>query len=116
MKKQGKSKSTKQAKLTPEYDSQRETRVLLEEMNQGIKTIGEQHGSIVKRLDNIESKFSQHDQESQIIKSVVQTNSSELKSVKLAIKDIDDRTQRIEKKLDVVTTDHEQRLQKLEAV
>ena len=111
-----KKKDTKPAKSSSEYDSQRETRVLLEEMNQGIKTVGEQHGGIVKRLDNIESKLGQHDQELQIIKSVVQSNNSELKSVKLAVKDADDRTQRIEKKLDTVTTDYEHRLQKLETV
>lgn len=111
-----KKKTAQKTKPTPGYDSQRETRVLLEEMHHGIKTIGEQHGSIVKRLDNIESKLSQHDQELEIIKSVVQANNSELKSVKLAVNDLDARTERIEKKLDVVTSNHEQRLQKLETV
>ena len=49
-----KKKPSKQTLPTFEYDSQRESRVLLEEMDKGIKTIGEQHGTIVKRLDNIE--------------------------------------------------------------
>ena len=129
-------KQTK-AKTVPTDDSSLETRILLEEMNKGIKTIGEQHGTIIKRLDTIDSKLSQHDEELQIIKAVVHANSSELKSVKTAVMEVDtkvskldthaeklegrvgrieDCVTKIDSKLDTVTTNHEQRLQKLEAV
>ena len=46
----------------------------------------------------------------------IQNIKSELTSVKLAVKDIDQRTVRIEQKLDTVAIDHEQRITKLEAV
>lgn len=97
-----KKKTIKPTKSTPEYDSQRETRVLLEEMNHGIKTIGEQHGTIVKRLDNIESELNS-------VKMAVMDNSLETKALKTG-------QQEIKQKLDTVIADHEQRLQKLEAI
>ena len=99
---------------SPEYDSVREQTVLLEHMNQSIKTIAEQHSSIIEKLDQHSEKLDQHSKDLSVIKS-------ELGSVKLAVKDVDQRTikleagqQRIEQKLDVVTTGHEQRITKLE--
>src|SRR3990167_4538719 len=99
---------------SPEYDSVKEQTVLLEHMNQSIKTIAEQHSSIIEKLDQHSEKLDQHSKDLSVIKS-------ELGSVKLAVKDVDQRTikleagqQRIEQKLDVVTTGHEQRITKLE--
>jgi flavorubredoxin len=42
----------KNQKPTPEYDSQRETRVLLEEIRSEVKVVAEQHGDIMKKLGN----------------------------------------------------------------
>lgn len=133
MKKQAKTKLT----ATPPDDAQLQTNVLLEEMNQGIKTIGEQHGTIIRRLDGIDAKLSQHDEELQIIKATVRASSSELKSVKIAVNELDTKVEKLEakvtdnsgqikglqagqqeinRKLDTVIADHEQRLQKFEAV
>jgi len=95
--------------------------MLLEEMNQGIKMIGEQYGTIVNRLDNIESTLGQHTQELQIIKATTQTNNSELKSVKMAVMEVDvkvnkleKRTERIEQKLDTNISQNEGRFKRIE--
>jgi len=137
-----KKKLTKQTSPTSEYDSQRETRVLLEEMNKGIKTIGEQHGTIVKRLDNIEPNLGQRDQELQIIKTTAHTikatvhaNASELNSVKMAVMEVDVKvnkldtrltsveisvgglekcTERIEQKLDTTISQNEEKFKLIE--
>ncbi len=89
-----KKKIIKPAKASVEYDSQRETRVLLKEMNQGIKTIGEQQGSIVKKLeehdgrfDKMESEINIVKSEVNIVKSEVNTLKSEVNSVKMAVMD-----------------------------
>ena len=106
-----KRKNTIPAKPRAEYDSGRETGVLLEEINLGIKTIGEQHGTIIKRLDNIESTLEQHAQELQIIKAAVHANSSELNnvksevnSVKMAVMEVDAKVNKIDNRLTVVET------------
>lgn len=133
MKKQAKPKPT----VTPQDDTQLQTRVLLEEIRSEVKIVGEQHGTVIKKLDNIDAKLSQHDEGLQIIKVTVRSNSGELKSVKLSVNELDGKVesldakvadntsqikelqagqQEINRKLDTVITDHEHRLQKLETV
>jgi len=109
-----KKKTTKQAIAVREYDSQRETRVLLEEMHRGIETIGKQHGSMAARLDRIESKLSQQDQELQIIKANVHENTSELKSVKTAVMEIDAKVDKLNTKFDTNISQNEDRFNKIE--
>ena len=115
MKKQDKSK------VIPNHDSQRETRILLEQIRSEVKTVAEQYGEIVKRLDRIDNKLEEHnsilfklEMGLETVKSRVGTIDTkadrierELESVKLAIKDVDAR---IGEKI----TEHENRLLKLE--
>jgi len=110
-------------KTTPQDDSQLQTRILLEEMNKGIKTIGEQHGTIVQRLDGIESKLSQHDQRFDKIESTLNSVKNAVMEVDTKVSKLEGRVGRIEdcvtkidSKLETAVTNHEQRLQKLEAV
>lgn len=88
-----KKKTTKAISPTSEYDSQRETKVLLEEMNKGIKTIGEQHGTIVKRFDNIDSQ---------------------LNSVKMAVMEVDAKVSKLNTKLDTNISQNEERFKRIE--
>ena len=132
-----KKKSPQINKPIPEFDSGHETRVLLEDMRQGIRIIGEQHGAIVKRLDNIESELGS-------VKAAVMDNSLQIKAIRSEQKEMKAEQQRmgteqqrmaaeqqrmgteqqrtntelqeIKHKLDTVIVDHEQRLQKLEAI
>ena len=91
-------KITKETNPASEYDSQRETRVLLEDMNKGIKIIAEQHGDVVKRLDSIDSEIGLIKSDVGSIKlelGSVKSDSvsikSELGSVKMAVMEVDNK-------------------------
>ncbi|NQU95898.1 MAG: hypothetical protein HQ549_06725 [Candidatus Omnitrophica bacterium] len=83
---------------TRRYDSERETRVLLEQLGSDIKIVAEGHGSINRRLDTIEM--------------AVLDNSRQIKH---NFDNLDIKINRIENKLDTVTVNHENRIQKLES-
>ena len=114
-------KIAKQIKSISEYDSQRETGVLLEEMNKGIKIIAEQHGGIVKRLDNIESKLGSVESklgslesklgslESKLgfVGSKLGSVESELGSIKMAVMEVDS-------KLTISISRNDERFRKIE--
>lgn len=74
-------------------NSERETRVLLEQIDKNVRTVAEQHGDIVKRLDKIES---------------------EVTSMKAAVWEIDTRLTRVEEKLDTSISQNEERFKKIE--
>ena len=94
---------------TPEYDSGRETRVLLEAMHKDIKTVAEGHSTLNNKLDNIESELSTVKSELSTVKAATMESSHRIKALETGQKEI-------KQKLDTVITDHEQRITKLEAV
>ncbi len=117
MKKQNKSK------LSPKSDSQRETRFLLEQIHSEVKTVAEQHGSIMGKLkehdlrfDKIDQKLTEHGLKFIKIEKKLTEHDSMFKSMHLAVTDIDTKAELINKKLDTTLANHEQRLQKLEIV
>ncbi len=135
-------KTIKSAKSSAEHDSIRETRVLLEEMNQGIKMIGEQHGSIVKKLEEHDKRFDTMESELIIVKTglgivkselgtvktdlgivkfelgTVKTDlgtvKSELKSVKMAVMEVDAKVNKLNSKLDINISQNEERFKRIE--
>jgi chromosome segregation ATPase len=130
-----KKKSTKTTKTTPEYDSQRETRVLLEDINKSVKTVAEQHDSIIKKLDEHDGQFKKIDQRFDIVEMAITENSRNIKALQTDVKGLktdaevlktdvkalkegqgrlEKGQEEIKQKLDTVTTDHERRLEKLE--
>lgn len=116
-------KDARKSRPTPEFNSQRETRVLLEQIRSEVKIVAEQHGDITKRLDKIDNKLQEHgsilfklEMGLETVKSRVGTIDTkvdriekELETIKLAIKDVD-------LKLSESVADHEKRLHKLETV
>ena len=123
--------------IPPEYDSVREQTVLLEHMNQGIQTIAEQHSSIVEKLDQHSGDLSVIKSELDTVKIATMENShrikvlevgqEELKSgqeelkgdiqeLKGGFQELKGDVKEIKQKLDIVITDHEQRLTKIEAI
>lgn len=94
-----KKESAKKAKSTPQFDSTREQNVLLEHMHKDIKAIAEGHGSTKQEIsslkDVMEKRFDR-------VEMVLMEHSKDIKEIK--------------QKLDTVTTDHEDRLRKLEVV
>lgn len=100
---------TKREIPTPEHDSKRETRVLLEDMNKSIKTVAEQHGSIVKKLEEHDKRFDR-------LEMAVMETSGEIKILKTDVKEVKEGQKRLEQKVDTIITDHENRLRNLEAI
>jgi len=130
-------KTARKTKHTPEYDSRRETRVLLEEMNKGIKTIAEQHGGVVKRLDKMDENIRKNDSVRFKLEWGIESLHSrvgtldtksdrienELKAIKTAVMEVNkdvkknaNASEEMKEKLDTVIADHENRLKKLEVV
>ena len=118
-----KKKPPKKSESAPEYDPMREHNVLLDRVNKTVELIAEQHGSIVTKLEEhdrlfekidtkierIGIKLGEHDKRFDRVESAIIENSKDIQLLKAT-------TKRIEEKLDTVTTDHEQRIQKLETV
>lgn len=104
----------KKAKEAASFDSERETRVLLEQIRSEVKTVSEQHGSIMgklqehdKRFEKIDSKLEQHDLQ------FVQIN-QKLVSHDSKFTNIAGRLDRIEKVITGVMSDHETRIKRIE--
>lgn len=95
-------KPTKKSTPTPEYDSERETRVVLEDVNKGIKSIAEGRSVLVRNQQEIKDEL-------QSVKMAVMENSRKMKGLGKG-------QEEIKQKLDTVTTDHHHRIEKLEAV
>jgi len=91
----------KSKKPTPEYDSQRETRVLLEEIRDQVKLVSEQHGSVMNKLEQHDGKFERMEQRFDRLEIATMANGQGIKKV--------------EEKVDKVLDNHENRIQKLEA-
>ncbi|NQT22303.1 MAG: hypothetical protein HQ579_02575 [Candidatus Omnitrophica bacterium] len=114
-----KKKATQKIKPTPEYDSERETRVLLEEVGSDVKKIAEQVGSNsleLMKLGKMEKDIVEVKSELGTVKIAVMENSRGIRGNSAGIQENSNRLDRIEKKLDTVTTDLEKRVGKLEVV
>ena len=101
-------KPTKKKAPAPEYDPQRETRVLLEQVNKSITTVAERHESVVKRLDDMATEL-------HFVKVAALENSNDTKILKDDVKIVKKGQEEIKQKLDTVTEGHEHRIQKFEA-
>ena len=95
-----KKKSTRKPLPTPEYDSERETRVLLEDIGSDVEKIAGQVASNSTKLDRAAQDT---------VKVAVRQNATK-------IKENSDNIKKIDKKLDIVITNHEHRITKFEAV
>jgi len=118
-----KKKPPQKSEPTPEYDPQREQNVLLERIEKKVDAIGEGHSGLVQnindikatldehgiRFERIEAKLGEHNKRFDRIEFAITENSKDIQLLKAT-------TKRIEEKLDTVTIDHEQRIQKLETV
>lgn len=106
-------------KKSPKVDSQRETRVLLENMYSDIKKVAEGHSELVSRLDEIDNKLLKNESDHFKLEMKVE-------SIKSQTGTIDSKVDRIERQVNsikdavmevgAVTKDHETRLKKLEVV
>ncbi|MBU4478365.1 MAG: hypothetical protein KKH34_04685 [Candidatus Omnitrophica bacterium] len=104
---------------------ERETRVLLEEMNGRIKTIAEQHGDTVNRFDMVDGRLDKIDETLQRHDAKLYKLEWGLEGIKSKVGTMDIKLDRIERELETVKVavldtsskviDHEHRLQKFES-
>ncbi|MBI4845854.1 MAG: hypothetical protein HY810_05210 [Candidatus Omnitrophica bacterium] len=122
-------------KENPGYDSERETRVLLENMNKNIGLISEQHSEVIRKLDEHDEKFERLGSELETVKMAVMENSRQIKQLDTKVNNLDTKVNsldtkvdnldtkvdnlntrlvRVEKKLDTNIDNHEKRIIKIE--
>ena len=85
----------------------RHNKVLMEHMDKQVKTVGEQHGSIIRKLGEHDRQFEKIHRRSDRVEIVVMENSSDIKKLKTV-------QERVERKLDTALTAHEERIKKIE--
>ncbi len=98
----------KRSRSTPEFDSGRETRVLLEQIRSEVKTVSEQHGSIMGKLQ-------EHDQKFEKIERKLDQHDAHFLHIDQRFKNMDVRFDRLEKVVTGVMSGHETRIKRLEA-
>lgn len=93
MKKNDKTSKTKTT------DSERETRVLLEDIRQQVKIVAEGHGTIIKKLEDHDKKFEQIDQRFDRIETVLTDTNVRVKSIEKKINNHEARIAKVEEKV-----------------
>jgi len=106
----------------------RHTNVLMEKMDSTVKTVAEQFGGVIKKIDKltdnvvglkndmtiIKPAVEQHSRDLKEIKSELFSTKSEVSSIKMAVVDNSHRLDKIEKKLGSNLDNHEKRIEKIE--
>jgi len=110
-------------KSTPEYDSQRQQNVLLEEINKQVKTVAEGHSGLDRKIDKTNERLDDIDDRLQIISNTLSDHSNKFAEheqrfdrIEMVLTDTNARVKKVEQKVDIIASDHEHRIQKLEAV
>ena len=80
-------------------DSERETRVLLEDIRKQVQTVAEGHGFIIKKLEEHDEKFEQIDQRFDRIESVLTDTNGIVKSIEKKLDDHETRIKKVEEKV-----------------
>ena len=97
----------KRSRATSEFDSGRETRVLLEQIHSEVKTVSEQHGSIMGKLQ-------EHDQRFEKIERKLDQHDVHFLHIDQRFQNMDARFDRLEKVVTGVMSGHGTRIKKLE--
>ena len=87
-------------KKKPGFDSERETRVLLEDVRSQLRVVGEGHGLLANRLDKVEGSLRE-------VKSDLQEVKDDFRGVK-------GQLNQLQKQVGSVLIDHESRIKSIE--
>ena len=98
MNKPGSSQDKIISKIEEEF--RRHTNVLREDFERQVKTIGKQHGSVMKKLDEHDGRFAKID--------------DRLRQHDLEFVKVHSRFDKLEQQIGTILTDHEHRLKQLE--
>ena len=91
-----KNNKTPKIKMT---DSERETRVLLEDICQQVKIVAEGHGTIIKKLEDHDKEFEQMDQCFDRIETVLTDTNVRVKSIEKKLDNHEARIAKVEEKV-----------------
>jgi chromosome segregation ATPase len=126
----------RKARFTPKYDSTRQQNVLLEKIYSEVRTVAEGHSGLNHRMDGFESrmvnmesrmvniegrmvgmeeKLVEHDRRFDRVESAIIENSRDIKKLYDGQEELKAGVKEIGQRLAIITTDHEQRIQRLEA-
>lgn len=84
---------------TKTTDSERETRVLLEDIRQQVKIVAEGHGIIIKKLEDHDKKFEHIDQRFDVIETVLTDTNARVKSIEKKLDNHETRITKVEEKV-----------------
>ena len=84
---------------TKTIDSERETRVLLEDIRQQVKIVAEGHGTIIKKLEDHDKKFEQIDQRFDRMETVLTDTNVRVKSIEKKLDNHETRIAKVEEKV-----------------
>jgi len=107
-----KSKSAKTIKPTPEYDSERETRVILERVESNISLLAEGHGTLNRKLDGLSNRLDNVESELGTIKIAAIENRNDIRTLKVGQGEIKNKLDTV---INNTLANHEQRLLRLES-
>ena len=105
---------SKEKRITSATDSERETRVLLEEVRSDVKTIAEQHGSIMTKLKEHDGRFVRIDQKLEQHDLQFLKMDHRFDKLEKRFTGLEQRFDRLDNQFVAVITDHESRLKVLE--
>jgi len=96
------------------FDFERETRVLLEDIQSGVKIIAEGHTGIISRLDRVEIRLGAVESELHTVKMVVFDLDSRLTKVEHRLTRVEDRLTAVDYKLDTSIGQNNERFAMIE--
>ena len=130
-----KKKIVKKGKILEEI--KRHNKVLMEHMEKQVKTVAEQHSSVIEKLEEHDENFKRIDQRfgrieevamenrkdvrglqtgQERIEELAMENRKDIRGLQTGQKRLEAGQEEIKQKLDTVVENHEKRIQKLEAV
>ena len=92
-------KKNDKAPKTKTTDSERETKVLLEDIRQQVKIVAEGHGIIIKKLEDHDKKFEHIDQRFDTIETVLTDTNARVKSIEKKLDNHETRITKVEEKV-----------------
>lgn len=104
----------KNKKIFSEYDSGRETKVLLEEINSQIKIIAEQHGSVQQNVEEVKVELYGVNRRLDMVEVHIGIIKTDVAVLKTDVAELKVGQEKINNKLDSTFHNHEKRIQNLE--
>ena len=97
-------------KKSQRFDSERETRVLMEEVRSELRVVAGGHGLIIGRLDKVEGRLDRVENDLQGVKDGFQGVKGKLTQHDQRFDRIDGQLSQLQQQVGTVLTDHESRL------